>query len=230
MEYRVFPSVKFKEIMDRANQQKREIDSKSDSEIRTIQHETNETNERASRLLKAPDSVGSYIWDCGMLGFMVSFLVCCVGCYKAGFNGIEDAYGYTGIALAIGGWILGAIVGIIMNSSYKKNVKNTEDATQKRNQDTATNVAGIDRTRNEKKAEIDREANREYEEYLRGFEAEAKTASVRFAESELAVKVINWISDGYIRTIEAADRRSHIEKIIVPFIFNVYRDFLRGER
>ena len=73
-------------------------------------------------------------------------------------------------------------------------------------------------------SEINDNANREYREYFRQFEAQAQTDSVKFAESELAVKVIDWISGGYIRTIEAADRRSHIERITVPFIFNVYRN------
>lgn len=46
--------------------------------------------------------------------------------------------------------------------------------------------------------------------------------SVRYAESALATEVINWMTEGFARTIDATDRRSHIERINVPFSFNVY--------
>ena len=48
--------------------------------------------------------------------------------------------------------------------------------------------------------------------------------SVRYSESKLATEVIDWMSKGFSKTIDASDRRSHIEKINVPFSFKVYPD------
>lgn len=224
MNYSVFPNVKKQQIEANAEQRKSIVDSKYNEEISELNHITDNINSRLAASIKKPSSIGDYVVGFGFAGVALSFLVCCVGCCQDDLNGIEDAYAFTGIALAIGGWILGGIVGKISHSSYEKDKQNKEESTRNRNQDTASKISALERERSEKKSEIDREANLEYTRYLRGFESEAKTESVRFAESELAVRVINWISEGYIRTIESTDRRSHIERIIVPFIFNVYRD------
>ena len=69
---------------------------------------------------------------------------------------------------------------------------------------------------------LEEQTKREIEEYQRLFESNAQKMSVDFAESKLATEVINWMTDGFSRTIDATDRRSHIEKINVPFSFNVY--------
>lgn len=70
--------------------------------------------------------------------------------------------------------------------------------------------------------EIEEDTKHEIDEYKRLFDLNAQNMSVDYAESELATEVINWMSDGFSRTIEAADRRIHIEKINVPFNFTVY--------
>lgn len=61
-----------------------------------------------------------------------------------------------------------------------------------------------------------------YENYVKNFELAAQQESVKFAESSLAKEVIEWMTAGFSKTIDAADRRSHIERISVPFSFNVY--------
>ena len=48
--------------------------------------------------------------------------------------------------------------------------------------------------------------------------------SRRYAESALATEVINWMTEGFSRTIDAANRRSYVESISVPFSFNVHTD------
>lgn len=69
---------------------------------------------------------------------------------------------------------------------------------------------------------IEEHTKYEIDEYKKLFDLNAQNMSVDYAESELATEVINWMSDGFSRTIEAADRRIHIEKINVPFNFTVY--------
>ena len=61
-------------------------------------------------------------------------------------------------------------------------------------------------------------------EYAKQFEQEAQALSVNYTESAVAVDVINWMTEGFCKTIDSADRRSHIEEISVPFVFRTYRN------
>ena len=63
--------------------------------------------------------------------------------------------------------------------------------------------------------------------YTEGFEEEAQKLSVNFANSTLAKEVIQWLADGFLKTVKAADRASHIEKIVVPFYFTVKKGEIR---
>ena len=82
-----------------------------------------------------------------------------------------------------------------------------------------------ERKRLERKIEeINSTYKKKYEDYLKTFEFTAQQNSVKFAESKLAKEVIEWMTEGFSKTIDATDRRSHIERINVPFAFNVYTD------
>lgn len=67
---------------------------------------------------------------------------------------------------------------------------------------------------------------RKVKEYVELFEFNVQAISVQYAESELAKEVAEWITQGFSRIIDAADRRSHVEWISVPFIFDVYMNKL----
>ncbi len=71
---------------------------------------------------------------------------------------------------------------------------------------------------------IQNQAAIEQQNYLVAFEQNAQNMSVQLAESELAKEVIQWMTEGFSKTIDAADRRSHIEQISVPFQFKVFVD------
>lgn len=60
------------------------------------------------------------------------------------------------------------------------------------------------------------QANQQCVEYANQFEQEARDLSVKYADGSLAKDVIEWVSDGFCRTIDAADRRPHDETISVP--------------
>ena len=77
---------------------------------------------------------------------------------------------------------------------------------------------------NTKIANIINQSEKDQRNYLTSFEKNAQDMSVQLADSELAQKVIHWMTEGFSRTIDAADRRKHIEQINVPFSFNVYTD------
>ena len=67
-------------------------------------------------------------------------------------------------------------------------------------------------------------AEDEYKKYCSEFEESAQIMSVDFAESQLAIEVIDWITNGFIKTNDAADRRTHIQEIHIPFVFNVHKN------
>ncbi len=62
------------------------------------------------------------------------------------------------------------------------------------------------------------------EEYTAAFLKNAKEMSARFSESQAGQEIAAWLTDGFSRTIRTADRSVHVEKIQVPFTFNVYTD------
>ena len=71
-------------------------------------------------------------------------------------------------------------------------------------------------------AEVDRIYSDMYNNYVNNFEIVAQSDSAKYAESELAKEVIQWMTEGFCKIIDATDRRSHIAEINVPFVFNVY--------
>ena len=79
-----------------------------------------------------------------------------------------------------------------------------------------------DESLEETKKNIIKAAEDERKKYSDLYEREVQRRSVNFAESVLAKEVIEWMTKGFCKTIEAADRRSHIQKINVPFNFHVY--------
>ena len=72
--------------------------------------------------------------------------------------------------------------------------------------------------------EIKRENELRFSEYVKLFEKKAQDLSINYAESTVAVEVIDWMTDGFSKTVDSADRRSHIQEISVPFAFRTYRN------
>ena len=154
-------------------------------------------------------NVGSWSNGCGTIGLVVGFFACCSMC-------TDDAAGAgfaTWVALSIGGMILGAILAGLINAGHYSGVKNAEKKVAKEQSRCETAIQ-----------HIHTQAEQEIVAYKTEFENEAQKMSVKYAESALATEVINWMTDGFGRTIEATDRRGHIEMINVPFSFNVYAD------
>ena len=90
------------------------------------------------------------------------------------------------------------------------------------NKNVDVQISQEDKNLTDKINEIKQETQKKELMYKETFEKKCQGMSVTFAESELASEVINWISKGFSKTIMSADRESHIEKIEVPFIFEVY--------
>ena len=85
-----------------------------------------------------------------------------------------------------------------------------------------TKISDAENKMNHIISKIQSQAESDQQNYLAAFEKNAQEMSVKLAESQLAKRVIEWMTDGFCRTIDAADRRKHIEQISVPFRFEVY--------
>ena len=71
---------------------------------------------------------------------------------------------------------------------------------------------------------IKQEYESRFSEHVKLFEKMAQDLSVNYAESAIAVEVIDWMTAGFCNTVDSADRRSHIQEISVPFVFRTYRN------
>jgi hypothetical protein len=60
--------------------------------------------------------------------------------------------------------------------------------------------------------------------YENGFTQKVQQMSVDLANSALAQEVVDWLTSGFLRTIQAFNRAPHVEQITVPFDFQVYKD------
>ncbi|MFR8038665.1 MAG: hypothetical protein ACLU5E_01665 [Anaerovoracaceae bacterium] len=194
----------YKEDLDRKVNEQISIENQKCSEKQTQIYN--------SKKRTAPES-NNYTMGFGVIGLIGGFFPCLwvgsqnnTGILSMLFSGLAT----WAICIAIGAGI-GYAVYSSRQSSYESN-NNDIDA-----------LKSAERISSEQKIkQIRANAEREYKEYCRQFEAQAQSDSVKFAGSELAEKVINWMTLGFKKTIESADRRAHIEKIEIPFIFNVY--------
>lgn len=177
-----------------------------------IQEENNRKTTNASRLnqSKGKDpNPASYILGIGFVGFVVGFFVCAGNCQYGGFGETLGAWVLcTIIGLAIGGGI-GAVAKIF----YKSNVRNIDDQICRSNNTSENNIENYTRY-----------YEKQYIDYVVTFETEAQNQSVRLAGSALAKEVIAWMTEGFEKAIDSADRSPHIEQVNVPFVFNVYKE------
>ena len=178
-----------------------------------INQERQKCNENISQIAKkAPaamkddDKILGFMGG-GIVGLVIGLFMCIPMANNGSFGGAFMTWIICGI---IGGCIGVAICGSMITS------RNEQIAANKQEQEN-------ERKRLERKIEeINSTYQKMYENYVKNFELTAQQESVKFAESRLAKEVIEWMTDGFSKTIDATDRRSHIERINVPFAFNVY--------
>lgn len=155
---------------------------------------------------KKPDG-SSYTLGVGFVGFVIGFFICC----KNDMGGTFGSTLGTWLLCTIIGLIIGAIISSSVSKSYEESVKAAGQSAEQEKEQSVRN-----------KEKIQADAEKEFRDYVAQFEAAAQSMSVQFAESQLAIEVIEWMTQGFSKTIDSADRRSHVEKIIVPFMFQVY--------
>lgn len=160
-------------------------------------------------ILKPVDSF-TWFFGGGFIGFIIGFFVCCGVCDATEEYGVSFAT-WLGITVVCG--IIGVIIAASVNSSRNNSEKE------------ADNEIELEKSRCEEAIkQINDDVKNEINLYKSKFEVEAQQMSVRYSESKLATEVVDWMTNGFSKTIDASDRRSHVEKIKVPFSFKVYAD------
>lgn len=188
---------------------------KSELDQRTQQRLTDESNRSYQQQNSIKSSVGAmpdgsnWVIGCGMVGFVIGFFTCVSNCDGMTF---WDVFG-PWIMLTIGGLVVGGIISALINKSYDEKI-----------QEMNAQISREKSRANTSRENIQKDAEKEYLQYVSEFETTAQKMSVRFAESPLAVEVIDWMTNGFAKTIDAADRRSHIQEINIPFVFRTYRN------
>lgn len=121
----------------------------------------------------------------------------------------------SGVSTVLGGLIMGVMFGValwILLKLYAVAQRNGVDKSVDRRETSFQ----------EKKRSLIEGAEKEYIAYRNEFDEQAKRLSVQYAASDLAIEVINWMTQGFEAAIRTADRRPHVTQVVVPFQFRVY--------
>lgn len=196
MQTNMFPSEYNKTVDERTNNKIYEARQSHNSRVESI---------NKSRPSSPSEEGGA--WGMG-IGFFGGFIACSCVCISNDDVGSGVA---TWIAVAIICTIIGFAIDKIAENSYENNQNNAN-----------TRIREEENSLEKEIQKIQSYAQKEKGVYFSEFENNAQKLSVQFAESELAKEVIEWMTNGFCRTIDAADRRSHVEIITVPFVFNVF--------
>lgn len=215
MQTDIFPKIYEEQLNERTYERVEAAKNESTNRKRTLDSElykAKHTIKLYSKMGLDLDGVGKWL----VIGFLASAFL---GASASPLFEENDfgLFFYFGIIIIT--MLICAIFKIKSNMKY-----NDKQLSESRNRE-ADLSAELDGEESKLKKEIENikaNALREQQEYTRQFEQNAQDMSVRFAESDLAKEVIEWMTEGFCKTIDAADRRSHIEQIIVPFVFNVY--------
>ena len=204
---------------------KEEMEKQKHTQISNVQSQASQSNTRASNSRMSKSLNGKAVGICTGIGAVVGIGSICSACSTcnntlATGSGIGRAdtatcqfmggIGTFFLALLIGAAV-GGIIELLIVIIQKANDKSIDNSIQRNN----TNAAN-------QKEQINNQYEQLYQSYEYQFENEAKRQSVKYAESQLAKEVIAWMTNGFCAAIDAFDRRPHVQKIDVPFMFNVY--------
>lgn len=197
METDVFPGAYNKTMDEIINSKVDEARKKSSSRINSINKSRTSAPER-----------DKFTWWGFCIGFFGGFIACSCVCINNNSAG-------GGFATWVVVGIICGVIGYALDKSVKDDYDNNQANADFR-------VYEEEELLQKEIQNIRNEAQNEKYKYLMEFEKNAKSMSVQFAESELAQEIIEWMTKGFSKTIDAADRRSYREVIEVPFVFDVY--------
>ena len=250
MEYKVLPSI----YASQQREHEDEYERQKNNQLNTIvAQKEKEYNDKANKLYKRLDidkGFGSYMTTiCTGVGILLFIMAIGMGIFGL-VSQTPDGFGWKilgviggvicgaiagAIAGFIGGFVYGGILGIVLcpiaypmfrgvcNIIMKKAKLQYREIEKEK-------ARAVENIRQPVLAEIAqhrRETEHIITQYTEEFEQEAQKLSVNFANSTLAKEVIEWLAAGFLKTVKAANRASHIEKIVVPFDFHVEKGEIR---
>ncbi len=229
MNFNQFPYTYKEELERSTNQRISQITNQKNDAIHRLNTSKNNTvsNLNSSKSTGEPQYL-SFAGGGGVVGLIVGVFVC----FTNG-DAIDSQIHFSdSIGSAFAFWfmfgIIGAVLGLIIcgliAAAQNGSNKSIDNQIASANQNAENKIATENENCEKAIAKVRAEADAQYQAYLNGFNAEAQKMSVRFAESPLAVEVIDWMTNGFVKTIDAADRRSHIQQINIPFVFKIYRN------
>lgn len=200
MQVRLFPDQQ-KAIFDKEEQEKiSQEKNKYNSNINYIKS-------KAPSVPPSTDKTVDFIMG-GIVGLAVGLFICTSDAIES----VGTAFLTWIICGIIGGCIASCIKGAKISESQEK-----INASKKEQEKESKKI-------NAKIDEINYTYQKKYEDYIKAFDLAVQQKSVLYADSPLAKEVINWLTDGFSKTIDAADRRPHIKHISVPYVFKVYNN------
>ena len=198
MEYNIYPdSFNYERDLKRNEQiaQVKEISEKRKEEIREKCKEENRS------------FPNNFYWDSVAVGIIAGLVVC-------------FATGQTARCLVYFALILG--LSFLIGRYVEKNIalpqrrQNINEMNQKIEKE--ERIAGL------QIKDLCEIAERDKEAYKDEFEKCVNDISVNYVESLLVKEIVDWMTQGICRQIDAADRRKHIQLIEESFNFKVYKD------
>lgn len=185
------------------------INEKTNSKISEARSRHSDRKDSIYSILTPAPQGGGVLWG-AMIGIFGGFIACSCVCV---LNNNAGAGFATWIVISIICAGVGFAIDKLLKNSYEDD-RNKVD----------TRIKEEERRFENEIQKIQNDAEIEEKRYCDEFENNAQNLSVQFAESELAKEVIEWMTDGFSKMIDATDRRGHVEKIEVPFMFKVFNN------
>ncbi len=191
-------------------------DNIANSQINEAKQNYYGTKNSLNRSRMKNPKLGDYAYSGALFGLSAGFLGCWGVCIGIGIH--SYSWGEP-IGSALLTWIVVFVVSVVLSVFIWMLVKLFYSSSSSI---LDTKISDAENKMNHIISKIQSQAESDQQNYLAAFEKNAQEMSVKLAESQLAKRVIEWMTDGFCRTIDAADRRKHIEQINVPFRFEVY--------
>lgn len=145
----------------------------------------------------------------GGYGLAIGFFLC-VCMYIAGNH--EGEVMAVPICCIVG-TVIGGLLGFVEEGNYNENYNEAKDKIAQEEAELPLRIQ-----------EAKREISKKISEYKKEFDEAVMERSIQLAGGELAEEVTEWMVKGFCRTIDGADRRSHIEEINIPFMLHVFQE------
>ena len=127
-------------------------------------------------------------------------------------------FGTPGVAFVVTLIVMGIIRGLRDKSLSAQIAKEKSKQEAELSNISKSTAERIERVQAETEQEISR-LREEKNAHRKKYEEKLRKDSVRYANSTVAQEIIELLLDGFKRSIEAADRRPHVQSIDVPFSF-----------